>query len=135
MKRSNAPKTPRQKQNLRNLILLTVNTVLFFAVYRILLYYAELTDDTYWSFLVMVLYLTLLLGFTVGYLIYNRFLYRNGLTKDQLSPDWSEEQKEAFLAEGKHRLDRSKWVMLIIFPLLFTFLMDIIDIFIIDMIF
>lgn len=132
-------KEPKQKQdikrqkNLRYLILLIVNTVLFFALYRALLYYAERTDDTYWSFVVMVTYMVLLLGFTVGYLIYNRFLYRKGLTKEELCPDWTEEQKETFLADGARRLSRSRWMMLIIFPLLFTFLMDVIDLFIIDM--
>lgn len=131
----NKPPEEKKKQNLRYLILLIVNTVLFFAVYRVLLYYAELTDETFYSFLVMVLYLALLLGFTLGYLIYNRFLYRKGLTKDQLDPDWTEEQKDAFLADGERRLDRSRWIMLIIFPLLFTFLMDVIDLFIIDTLF
>ena len=135
MKRSSKPSSPKQKQNLRNLILLTVNTLLFFSLYRLLLHYAERTDDTYWSFLVMVLYLALLLGFTLGYLIYNRFLYRKGLTKEQLCPDWSEEQKDAFLADGERRLARSKWVMLIIFPILFTFLMDVTDLFFIDPLF
>ncbi|MBQ9098257.1 MAG: hypothetical protein IJY50_02380 [Clostridia bacterium] len=125
----------RKQKNLYYLIVLIINTVLFFAVYRILLYYAELTDDTYWSFLVMVLYMALLLGFTMGYLIYNRFLYRKGLTPDRLNPDWSEEQKMAFLADGEARLQKSRWMMTVIFPLLFTFFIDIVDLFIIDAIF
>ena len=130
-------KSPSQKRRggQRDLILLIVNTLLFFTVYRVLLYYAELTDDTYYSFMVMVLYLSLLLGFTVAYLIYNRFFYRHGLTKDRLCPDWSEAQKDAFLADAKRRFDRSRWMMLIIFPLLFTFFMETVDLFIIDPIF
>ena len=125
----------RKQKNLYYLIVLIINTVLFFAVYRILLYYAELTDDTYWSFLVMVLYMALILGFTMGYLIYNRFLYRKGLTPDRLNPDLSEEQKMAFLADGEARLQKSRWMMTVIFPLLFTFFIDIVDLFIIDAIF
>ena len=127
--------SPCKRGGRRDLILLIVNTLLFFTVYRILLYYAELTDDTFWSFLVMVLYLALLLGFTLGYLIYNRFLYRHGLTKDRLCPDWSEEKKETFLADARRRFDRSRWMMLIIFPLLFTFFFDTVDLFIIEPIF
>jgi hypothetical protein len=38
----------------RYLILLLVNTVLFFAVYRILLFYAEMANDAIYSFCVML---------------------------------------------------------------------------------
>lgn len=131
----NSPEIAPKRGRVRDLILLIVNTLLFFCVYRVLLYYAELTDDTYWSFVVMVLYLALLLGFVIAYLVYNRFLYRKGLIRDQLCADWSEEQKDAFLAEGERRLARSRWMMLIIFPLLFTFLIDVTDLFIIDPLF
>ena len=134
MKETKAP-SQKRRGGRRDLILLIVNTLLFFTVYRVLLYYAELTDDTYYSFMVMVLYLSLLLGFTVAYLIYNRFFYRHGLTRDRLCPDWSEAQKDAFLADAKRRFDRSRWMMLIIFPLLFTFFMETVDLFIIDPIF
>ena len=119
----------------RTAILLVVNTVLFFSLYRVLLNYAERTDDTFWSFVIMVLYMAALLGFSLAYLVYNRFLYRKGLTEADLSPDWTTEQKQAFLADGERRLRRSRWMMLIIFPLLFTFLMDATDLFIIDPIF
>lgn len=138
MKKTSTKEKPDGKNKggrVRDLVLLIVNTLLFFSVYRVLLYYAELTDDTYWSFVVMVFYLALLLGFVIAYLIYNRFLYRKGITRDQLCPDWTEEQKDAFLAEGERRLARSRWMMLIIFPLLFTFFIDVTDLFIIDPLF
>lgn len=130
------PPTDREKKrcNRRYLILLIVNTLLCFVLYRVLLSYAELTDETFWSFLVMVLYMALLLGFGLAYLIYNRFLYRKGITAEQLPDEWSAEQKCAFLEDGNRRLHRSRWMMLIIFPLLFTFLIDTFDLFIIDLI-
>ena len=136
MKEPHAEKNKsKQGQKRRSAVLLAVNTLLFFSLYRVLLNYAEQTDETFWSFVVMVLYMTLLLGFTLAYLVYNRFLYRKGLTAEDLSPDWTAEQKQAFLADGERRLRRSRWMMLIIFPLLFTFLMDATDLFIIDPIF
>ena len=116
-------------------ILLVVNTVLCFALYRILLFYAGMTDDTFPSFVVMVVYFALLLGFTLGYLIYNRFFYRKGLLPEQLPDTWSAEEKTAFLADGERRLQKSKWMILVIFPLVFTFLMDAIDLFILDSLF
>ncbi|MBP3396835.1 MAG: hypothetical protein J6L87_06660 [Clostridia bacterium] len=122
----------KKRQNRRYLLLLALNTLLFFMLYRILLAYAELTDQTFGSFLLMVLYMALLLGFGLAYLIYNRFFYRNGVMPEQLPPEWTEEQKAAFLEDARIRVEKSKWMLTIIFPLIFTFFIDAVDLFIID---
>ena len=83
----------------------------------------------------MLVYMLLLLGFTLAYLIYNRFFYREGLEREQLSPEWSEEEKDAFLEDAKRRKERSSWMLLIIFPLVVTFMIDTFDLFILDRIF
>lgn len=124
-----------ENKNIRYLILLIVNTILFLLIYRIPLSYAALTDETFAAFVVMVVYFTLLLGFVLAYLIYNRFLYRKGVTHEQLPSEWSAEQKAAFIEDGERRLQRSKWMLTVIFPLLITFLIDAVDLFFIDQIF
>ena len=121
-----------KSKNVRYLIVLTVNTVLFLLIYRVPLAYAELTDKTFFAFVVMVVYLALLLGFILAYLIYNRFLYRKGVTHEQLPDEWSAEQKIAFIEDGERRLQRSKWMITVIFPLVFTFMIDAVDLFLID---
>jgi len=121
--------SPRAK---RNLILVLVNTVVFFAVYRTLIYYGELTDDTFGAFLAMILYGALLLGFVLAYLIYNRFLYRRGITVDMLPDSMTREEKEAFVADGEARLEKSRWMMTVILPLVITFLLDALQLFIIE---
>ena len=121
-----------KKKNTRYLALLIVNTVLFFSLYRILLNFAEMSQQTFPSFVVMVVYMALLLGFVLAYLIYNRFFYREGITVEQLSPLWSEEQKNDFIEDAKRRKARSKWMLLIIFPLVVTFMVDAFDLFVID---
>lgn len=123
----------QQNKNLRYLILLCVNTLLFFFVYRVLLFYGEETEETFYSFVAMVLYLCLLLGFTLAYLIYNRFFYKKGITREQLSSDWSEAEKDAFFEDARVRAEKSKWMLTFIFPLIVTFLIDAVDLFIIDM--
>lgn len=134
MKRSTTePQKAPTGRPLRTVLLLAVNTVLFFAVYKVLLYYAEFAENAYYSFVVMLLYMVLLLGFVLGYLIYNRFLYRKSLTVEDLPDTMTAAEKEAFLADGRARLQKSKWMMLVIFPLVFTFLMDAIDLFILDL--
>ena len=116
------------------LLLLAGNTILSLCSYQILLYLAGNSEQPIWTLLVMVLYAALAVGFLMAYLIYNRFLYRKGLSPEQLPDDWSEERKAAFLADSERRLKKSRWMMLIIFPLIVTFLYDIIDLFLIDMI-
>ena len=124
----------RGRGNRRYLILLIVNTLLCFILYRALLVYADMTDSTFASFLVMVLYMALLLGFGLAYLIYNRFFYRKGITAEQLPEEWSAERKCAFIADGERRLRRSRWMILVLFPLIFTFMIDTFDLFIVDLI-
>lgn len=122
----------KNKDNKRYLILLIINTVLFFTVYRTLISFGEQTQDTFYSFVCMVSYLALLLGFTVAYLIYNRFFYRHGVTYEQLPDEWSAEKKIDFIEDAKKRMKKSKWMITIIFPLVFTFFIDAVDLFIID---
>ena len=81
----------------------------------------------------MALYTALLLGFLLAYLIYNRFLYRKGLTEEDLPDSMTPEQKQAFLEDGRTRLKKSKWMMLIILPLVLTFLFDAVDLFLLDL--
>lgn len=122
-------------QRFRYFVMLVVNTILFFTVYRVLISYGELTDKTFLAFVSMVVYFALLLGFALAYLIYNRFFYRHGLTKEQLSDEWSDEEKEAFLADAALRMQKSKWMLTIIIPLLFTFLIDSLQLFIFEPVF
>ena len=123
----------RENQKLRHMIILIVNTVLFMSLYFVLLRYAELTDNAYYSFLVMLLYMALFVGFLLSYLIYNRFLYRKNLTMQDLPDTMTQQEKEEFLADGKARLQKSKWMMLVILPIVITFLVDAIDLFVLDL--
>ena len=125
--------TPAQKKSLKRVLLLALSTVLCFTLYRVLLFYGEMTDKTFGAFVVMVVYTALFCGFGLAYLIYTRFLYRKGLTMEQLPADWSEEQKTEFLADGERRLEKSKWMLMILFPIILTFLIDSVDIFLLDL--
>ena len=120
------------KKKLGYLIALVCNTVLFMMIYRIPIAYGELTSETFYAFVIMLVYLALLFGFTMAYLIYNRFFYRKDLTPEQLPDTWSAEKKTAFLADGERRFEKSKWMLTVIFPLVVTFLFDAVDLFIID---
>ena len=128
-------KKPIDKNELRRLLILVLNTLLFFTVYRVLIYYGDMTESTFASFVTMVVYMVLLLGFVLGYLIYNRFLYRKGVTRDELPDDWSEEEKTAFIEDGERRLQKSKWVLTVLVPIALVFAVDMIYLFVIPMLF
>ena len=123
----------KENKSLRYLALLILNTVLFLGVYRVLLHYAELAEDAIYSFYVMILYMALLVGFVLAYLIYNRFLYRKNVTEADLPDTMSAEEKQAFIADGERRLEKSKWMMLFIFPLALVLLFDAAELFIFDL--
>ena len=135
-KNEKSPQTGEEKgvsrAGKRNALAVIVNTVLLYGIYRTLLYYGEVTDQTFGAFIVMVLYAALLLGFVLAYLIYNRFLYRKGVTAEMLPDTMSREEKEAFVADGEQRLERSRWMMTVILPLVITFLQDALQLFIIE---
>ena len=123
---------PRDRDRTAYTILLCGNTVLLFVIYRVLIAYGEMTDKTIFSFVTMVVYLALLLGFSLAYVIYNRFFWRWGVTADRLPEAWSAVQKQQFLDLTAARRERSKWLLLIIFPLIITFLFDAFDLFLLD---
>ncbi|MBQ3063355.1 MAG: hypothetical protein IJC99_00940 [Clostridia bacterium] len=123
-------KTPHSK--LRYGIFLALNTILIFGFYRVLLSIGEITGETFYAFLSMILYMALLLGFSLAYLIYNRLFLSHGVTPEELPDTMTAAEKEAYIADGKRRIESSKWMLTIIIPLLFTFLVDAVYLFIID---
>ncbi|MBR6709151.1 MAG: hypothetical protein IKL84_05680 [Clostridia bacterium] len=106
-------------------LLLALNTILFFGVYRVLVNFGYFVH----AFTGFGL---LLIGFLAAYLIYNRGLIPQALKREQLPADWSEAKKDEFLADAARRIKRSKWMLLIIFPLCITFAYEIIDVLLLD---
>ncbi len=68
-------------------------------------------------------------GFIIAYTIYNRAFTRKGITVEMLPDTWSEKQKAEFVEDGKRRLERSKWMLCIIIPLMIPILLDAIALF------
>ena len=58
--------------------------------------------------------------FLLAYIIYNRAFTRRGITEDMLPMDWSLERKREYVNNGKERLEKSKWMMSVIIPLVVT---------------
>lgn len=55
--------------------------------------------------------------FILVFIIYNRAFTRKNLTVDMLPAEWSKEKKESYIADGKNRLEKSKWMISVIIPI------------------
>ena len=115
----------KKRRKLGYLLLVIVNTVILFGLYRVMV------DLGYFQ-IIFLIYAGLCTGAILGYLIYNRGLSRKGLTPDMLPASWSEAEKHAFLEDGRRRLEKSKWLLTVIVPFLFTFAFEAIDLFVLD---
>ncbi len=111
------------------LLLVVVNTVLFYTVYAM---FANGDAGYIASQIILWTYFAALIGFFSAYIIYNKGFTMVNRTPDSFPEDWSYEKMCAVTAEGERRKKRSKWMLVIIIPLLFTFMFDMIDLFILD---
>ena len=113
----------------------TVGLSAFFCVF----YYCSMeissrNIELYYFFpAVMFVYMTSLAILVFAYIIYNRGFSRKGVTVDMLPPEWSEERKLEFVENGKLRLQKSKWLLIFIISLLFTFVAEAFALFVIPM--
>lgn len=106
------------------LMILIVVTMAVFAVYRFSMNYPYFQT-------IMFVYMALAASVILGYVIYNRGFSRRGVTAQMLPDSWSDEEKERFIADGKRRLDASRWMLYPIFAFLFTFAMEIVELIVI----
>ena len=58
-----------KNKNARRVLLVALNTVLFYMIYRVALFYAEMTDETIYAAWIMGIYAAVLLGFVLGSLV------------------------------------------------------------------
>ncbi len=124
--------TPQQQlkrqlkaMNWRLLGVLALNTLILFVLYY------TLVEMDYFVY-VFPVYGAALLILICAYLIYNRGLVPQSLTKEQLPADWDERKKDEFLADAARRIRRSKWMLTIIFPLCLVFAFEIINVLLLD---
>lgn len=115
------------KKNRRYILPLILNTIVSFGLYS---YLVDVSPSV--MMVTLWVYFALTAGFCFAYVIYNRGFSRMNLTPDMLPDSMSTEEKAAFIEDGKDRIEKSKWMITIIFPLLMTFILDIVYMYIIE---
>lgn len=110
-------KSPEQlKLGARHLLITFFNTVIAVAVY----FYFD--SIGFWQG--FFIYAAIATVFVIVYVIYNRGFSREGVTPDMLPDTMSAVEKVEFLESRDRRKKKSKWMLTIIIPLIFTFMFD-----------
>lgn len=104
------------------LITLIALTAVIFAFYR----YALTTPIFPFVF---ALYLIGSAVLIFVYIIYNRGMSRKGVTAEMLPDEWSDEQKDDFIEDGKRRLKSSSWMLMLILAFMFTFAFELLELY------
>jgi hypothetical protein len=111
-----------KKFNWKLLLILAVNTVV------ILGFYLLATNFSFFMY-VLAAYMILTAGFSIAFVVYNRGFSRRGVTLDMLPDTMTPEEKTEFIADGERRLKKSKWMLTVILPFLFTFAYELINLY------
>ena len=116
------PKKTLNKRDLGKMLLLVLVVAVIFGFYRASLNFSFFK-------IVLWVYLAALPIFILAYFIYNKGMSAKGVTEDMLPDEWSDEEKIKFIEDGKQRLKKSSWMLMIIVGLLLTFSIDLIELF------
>ncbi len=73
---------------------------------------------------IMVIYMVAFAGLLLVYLIYNRGFVNKNVTEDMLPMEWSEEKKTEFVEGNRRRAEQSRWMLVLIIPLIVVFMAE-----------
>ena len=103
-------------------LLLLLNTALAIALYFILIYLG--------IWFMPPIYLAVGAVFALVFIIYNRGFYAKNAKPEELPNTMTKEEKLAYIQDGKDRLNRSRWMLTVILPIVLTLACDLIYLYI-----
>lgn len=135
MKKSSKNETSKIKKSIspqakRKAALITANTIILTFIY----FGAMCIDQPILSVVVTAVYWAAFAVLLIAYLIYNRAFSNKNISSDMLPDSWSNEKKEAYIADCKRRTERSKWMLAVIIPIMIPIMLDAIYLFTFEMI-
>ena len=116
------PVSPEAK---RQVYMLVINSILLIVVY----FGAMGIEQPIISTAVTIAYWAVFAAFLIAYVIYNRAFTRKNVTVEMLPDTMTHDEKQEYVADGKRRLEKSKWMLSVIIPLLVTIALDAIYLF------
>lgn len=120
----------RAKNSLKTMAGIAGATIAFMTFYFVS---AELVERGYSGFSVTFwVYFAVLFIALIAYVIWNHGFTRGNVTPDMLPDTWSAVEKQKFFDEAAKWKEDSKFLLFIIIPIVFTFLIDAVKLMIID---
>ncbi|MBR0454734.1 MAG: hypothetical protein IIX25_03645 [Clostridia bacterium] len=110
----------KEKLSKKNVITLCATVVV--ALLLLAFYYFSMNFE-FFRF-VMWGYMIALAALVIAYIIYNKGMYLKGVTEEMLPDEMSLEEKRALIDGAKRRLERSKWMIMLIIGFIFTFAVE-----------
>ena len=110
----------KEKLSKKNVITLCATVVV--ALLLLAFYYFSMNFE-FFRF-VMWGYMIALAALVIAYIIYNKGMYLKGVTEEMLPDEMSLEEKRALIEGAKRRLERSKWMIMLIVGFIFTFAVE-----------
>lgn len=110
----------KEKLSKKNVITLCATVVV--ALLLLAFYYFSMNFE-FFRF-VMWGYMIALAALVISYIIYNKGMYLKGVTEEMLPDEMSLEEKRALIDGAKRRLERSKWMIMLIIGFIFTFAVE-----------
>ena len=112
----------QKRETVIKLTVLVLLTAVVFAFYRISMEYALFK-------VIMPAYYISLTGFIFAYIVYNRGFAKKNITADMLPDEWSYEEKTEFIEDGKRRIKKSSWMLMIILAISFTLVFELLELY------
>lgn len=81
----------------------------------------------------VVLYSAVTLAVALGYIIYNKGSVSGKVTPDMLPAEWSMQEKQAFIDDLALRRKKSKWMLVILIPMIIVFGVELLEIYMLPM--
>ena len=114
---------PEQKKGIRRMLILVANTLILVTLYYLL--------PGLGFFYMPHIYLLGGGALALWFVIYNRGFNTRGKTADMLPDTLPLEKRQRMIEEGEKRFEKTRWVLLILLPLMLVFLVDTIYLFLI----
>ena len=112
-----------QKKSIRRLLILIANTLGLTMLYYVV--------PAFGFYYLPHIYLVIGGGLALWYVLYNRGFNTYGKTAEMLPHTISLEERQRMIEDGTRRFEKTRWVLLLLLPILLVFLFDTIYLFMI----
>lgn len=122
----NAVKKSFREFNWRLAGKLLLSFAVIFSIYHVLLKLGEIYNNKFLYDYTVILYIIITCVLFAAFVIMNRGVSNDIPTKEQLTDEWTDGEKEKFIEDLKASRKRAKKILIYLIPFIFTLLFDVV---------